>query len=190
MSRGSSVSLVVTLLICTSHGFRPTPHPFHTTTTTTLRSTATLADSNPRTHGLALQLDEGTRSSHSIAENSKFVTGFFKGISTDSTFAALVTSLYYVYEAMESAFDASTSPHVKALDFPQLRRLPSLEQDMAFFYGPSWRTTSSPSPATAAYVSQINSVASSPHLLIAHMYELAKRREMGGGVLAFPHLLD
>ena len=31
-----------------------------------------------RSTGLALQLDDGTRKSHSVAENTAFVTGFFK----------------------------------------------------------------------------------------------------------------
>ena len=58
-----------------------------------------------RSEGLALALDDGTRKSHSVAENTAFVTGFFKGISTRPAFAQLVASLYFVYEAMESAFD-------------------------------------------------------------------------------------
>ena len=37
----------------------------------------TEVDNNPRLSGLALALDEGTRKSHSIAENTAFVTGFF-----------------------------------------------------------------------------------------------------------------
>ena len=32
-----------------------------------------------RSSGLALALDDGTRKSHSMAENTAFVTGFFKG---------------------------------------------------------------------------------------------------------------
>ena len=33
-----------------------------------------------RSTGLALALDDGTRKSHSVAENTAFVTGFFRGI--------------------------------------------------------------------------------------------------------------
>ena len=35
-----------------------------------------------RSTGLALALDDGTRKSHSMAENTQFVTGFFRGIAT------------------------------------------------------------------------------------------------------------
>ncbi|KAL3911321.1 MAG: hypothetical protein SGPRY_008740, partial [Prymnesium sp.] len=53
-----------------------------------------------RSYGLALALDEGTRKSHSMAENTAFVTGFFKGISTRPAFSQLVADLYFVYKAM------------------------------------------------------------------------------------------
>ena len=46
---------------------------------------------NPRKEGLALMLDDGTRKSHSMAENTAFVSGFFKGIATKESFANLGT---------------------------------------------------------------------------------------------------
>ena len=52
---------------------------------------------SPRSTGLALQLDDGTRKSHSFAQNSAFVTGFFRGIETKESFAKLVSTLYFVY---------------------------------------------------------------------------------------------
>lgn len=124
-----------------------------------------------RASGLALQLDDGTRKSHSMAENTAFVTGFFRGIATKDAFAQLVSSLYFVYKAMEKAFDEATDPSVRALDYPMLRRVAALEQDMAFFYGDDWRTTVVPTPATKAYVARVEQVAAeAPHLLVAHMY--------------------
>ena len=45
--------------------------------------------SNPRKEGLALMLDDGTRKSHSMAENTAFVSGFFKGIATKESFSNL-----------------------------------------------------------------------------------------------------
>ena len=124
-----------------------------------------------RSRGLALALDDGTRKSHSVAENTAFVTGFFKGIATKQSFAQLVATLYFVYDAMEAAFDESTEPCVQALDYPVLRRLPALEEDMAYFYGPRWRESVAPSAATQKYVARIREVATAaPHLLVAHMY--------------------
>merc|ERR1712205_275023 len=88
-----------------------------------------------RKSGLALMLDDGTRKSHSVAENTAFVTGFFRGIAKKEAFAALVTSLFFVYEAMERSFDETADPAVKALDYSSLRRLQSLESDMEYFHG-------------------------------------------------------
>ena len=105
-----------------------------------------------RSRGLALALDDGTRKSHSVAENTAFVTGFFKGIATKQSFAQLVATLYFVYEAMEATFDESTEPCVQALDYPVLRRMPALEEDMAYFHGPRWRESVAPSAATQKYV--------------------------------------
>jgi len=124
-----------------------------------------------RKSGLALMLDDGTRKSHSVAENTAFVTGFFKGIAERDSFARLVAGLYFVYEAMEEAFDNSTNESVKALDYKELRRLKSLEEDMAYYFGENWRETVKPSPATQKYVAQIKRIAEEdPELLIAHQY--------------------
>ena len=128
---------------------------------------------NPRLveGGLSLLLDEGTRKSHSMAENSAFVTGFFKGVSNRETFAELVKSLYFIYETMESAMESSTEARVVALDYPTLRRTKSLEEDMDYFYGPNWRQTVSPSAATKEYCAHIKKVAAeTPFLLVAHQY--------------------
>jgi heme oxygenase len=142
---------------------------------------------NPRLAGLALQLDEGTRKSHSVAQNSAFVTGFFKGLSTRNSYRALITSLYFVYQAMEQAFDDNanasddeTSFVVQALDDPALRRLAALEQDLEYFYASEWKKNENkqammnvmqPSPATQAYVARIQEVAQTqPYLLVAHQY--------------------
>jgi len=127
--------------------------------------------SNARLSGLSLMLDDGTRKSHSIAESTQFVTGFFKGLGDRKSFSELVTSLYFIYDAMETAFDALEDGPVKQLDFPELRRLPALQEDMEFFHGPQWRESIKPSPATIRYCDQIRRVAAEdPYLLIGHQY--------------------
>lgn len=126
---------------------------------------------NARKAGMALMLDDGTRKSHSMAESTQFVAGFFKGLSDRKSFSELVTSLYFVYEAMEAAIDATEDPSVERLDFAQLRRLPALEEDMEYFHGPSWRESITPSPATIQYCDEIRQVAlENPYLLIGHQY--------------------
>merc|ERR1719353_154288 len=62
-------------------------------------------------------------------------------------------------------------PSVQALDYPQLRRLGALEEDMAYYHGPQWRERVTPSAATRKYAARVREVAAdSPHLLVAHMY--------------------
>lgn len=128
-------------------------------------------DVNPRLEGLALMLDDGTRKSHSMAENTRFVAGFFKGLADPDSYRALLTSLYFVYEAMEKAMDNSTEERVKTLDYPSLRRVESLQKDMDFFYGEKWQEDIQPSPAAKAYVARIQEIAETkPYLMIAHQY--------------------
>lgn len=80
-------------------------------------------------------LDDGTRKSHSMAENTQFVTGFFKGLANRNSYRSLMTTLYYVYKAQEEAMDSTNEARVQILDYPELRRLESLKKDMEFFYG-------------------------------------------------------
>ena len=140
---------------------------------------------NPRKVGLALMLDDGTRKSHSMAQNSAFVTGFFKGLASRESYKALLTSLYFVYTAMEDAMaDTTTDDRVKMMDDDVLRRVPSLQQDLNYFYNTSnnnndddddneWQNEIQPSLATQAYVSRIRQIAQNPelsYLLLAHQY--------------------
>jgi heme oxygenase len=126
---------------------------------------------NPRLSGLALMLDDGTRKSHSMAENTQFVSGFFKGLADRDSYRSLITSLYFVYEAMEEAMDKSLEDGVRTLDYPALRRLDSLKKDMDFFYGEKWQDDVVPSPAAKAYVARIVDIAQTkPYLMIAHQY--------------------
>ena len=127
--------------------------------------------SSARAQGLALALDEGTRKSHSLAENTAFVTGFFRGIATRDSFAALVSALYFVYEAMETAFDQTADERVKALDYAELRRAESLRADMRYYFGDEWQSRVTPSAATQRYVERVRRIArDEPELLIAHQY--------------------
>ena len=146
----------------------------HLYMSTTAEETATtIENENPRKIGLALQLDDGTRKSHSVAESTAFVSGFFKGLSTKQSYSNLMTSLYFVYEAMEDEFDKTLESTVKTMDYPELRRLKAVELDMGYFYGEGWKNNKNiqPSPATKKYVSRIRDVAkNNPKLLLAHQY--------------------
>lgn len=153
---------------------------------------------NPRLLGLAFALDDGTRKSHSMAENTAFVQGFFKGISSPDSYRNLLTSLYYVYKAMEEDVldqqvsvsssssksdeeeendndnDNSMGSMLSLLDDRPLRRLEGLEKDMEYFYGAEWKTKmTKPTKATETYVNRILEIAKekdSSFLFIAHQY--------------------
>ena len=101
---------------------------------------AEVEEENPRKHGLALMLDEGTRKSHSMAENTQFVTGFFKGLGNRDSFAQLVTSLYFIYQAMEESFQTSADAGVRHLDFQELRRVAAIEEEPSRFFSSSITT--------------------------------------------------
>lgn len=134
-------------------------------------TTTEIRTGTARQEGLALMLDEGTRKSHSIAENTQFVTGFFKGLSNRESFSTLVSSLYFIYEAMEDAFSNCQDPRVQKMNYEELLRVKELERDMLFYFGSNWREDVSMSPATQKYVAHIRSVAdTNPYLLVAHQY--------------------
>jgi heme oxygenase len=137
-----------------------------------------------RKSGLALALKEGTRKSHSVAENSQFMIGFFKGLTSRTAWSDLVASLYYVYKVMEEAFDYTKDTNVQSMDFPELRRVPSLEDDMAYYFGPNWKNEIVPSRATRIYCNRIQTIAQEkPHLLLAHMYTRYLGDLFGGQML-------
>ena len=83
----------------------------------------------------------------------------------------IVTSLFFVYKAQEEAFDKADNENVKALDYNELRRVSSLEEDMQFFYGNDWQSKIKPSIGAKKYVARIEQIAKEqPELLIAHQY--------------------
>eukprot|EP00798_Chlamydomonas_sp_ICE-L_P024517 gene24517-10120_t len=110
------------------------PRPNHLSRTVKTQAQATEEFVSARKTGLALMLDDGTRKSHSVAENTAFVTGFFKGIAEKESFARLVSGLYFVYEAMEDAFDKTLESKVKAIDYLQLLFAPSGSKEKAIDY--------------------------------------------------------
>lgn len=121
---------------------------------------------------LASKLREGTRQSHTMAENTAFMKCFLKGIVEKEPFRALIANLYFVYSALEAELLRYAShPVVGLIYFPQLNRKANLEKDLAFYYGEDWRHQIAVSEAGKAYVARIQELASTePILLVAHAY--------------------
>ena len=131
---------------------------------------------------LALQLKEGTKVSHSAAENTKFVSSFLKGVVSRDNYKQLTANFYYVYRAMEEEIE-------KLDDFPLhdklLSRTNKLEQDLRYYYGVMWRDKIQPSQSTKNYVKRIQVIAQqTPYLLVAHHYTRYMGDLSGGQILA------
>ena len=131
---------------------------------------------------LALQLKEGTKVSHSAAENTKFVSSFLKGVVSRDNYKQLTANFYYVYRAMEEEIE-------KLDDFPLhdklLDRTDKLAQDLRYYYGVMWRDKIQPSQSTKNYVKRIQVIAQqTPYLLVAHHYTRYMGDLSGGQILA------
>ena len=134
---------------------------------------------------LAAMLREGTKKSHSMAENVGFVKCFLKGVVEKASYRKLVMNLYFVYSAMEEEMGKlQDHPVVSKIYFPLLNRKQSLEEDLRFYYGSNWREEIAISPAGEAYVERIREVANSaPELLVAHSYTRYLGDLSGGQIL-------
>ena len=130
------------------------------------------------------QLKEGTKKSHSAAENTKFVAGFLRGVLDKEQYRQLLTNFYYVYDTMEQRIRESTDNLVSMISYPELERVNSLERDLRYYYGPMWRDKQIPSEACNKYCYRINEIAEKdPYLLIAHHYTRYIGDLSGGQIL-------
>lgn len=134
---------------------------------------------------LATQLREGTKKSHTMAENVGFIKCFLKGTVEKTSYRKLAGNLYFVYSAMEEEMERHRNhPILSKLYFPELNRKQSLEQDLYFYYGANWKEEVQPSEATKAYVARIREISNSePELLIAHLYTRYLGDLSGGQIL-------
>ncbi|MGK7877255.1 MAG: heme oxygenase (biliverdin-producing) [Xenococcaceae cyanobacterium] len=134
---------------------------------------------------LATMLREGTKKSHTMAENVGFVKCFLKGVVEKNSYRKLVANLYFVYCAMEEEMERlGQHPIVSKIYFPELNRKQSLEKDLYFYYGPNWPKEIALSTAGQAYVQRIREVAASqPELLVSHSYTRYMGDLSGGQIL-------
>ncbi len=134
---------------------------------------------------LATMLREGTKKSHTMAENVGFVKCFLKGVVEKNSYRKLVANLYFVYSAMEEEMERlHQHPIVAKIYYPELNRRQSLEKDLYFYYGSNWRKEIALSSAGQAYVERIREVAASqPELLVSHSYTRYLGDLSGGQIL-------
>ncbi|BAY13124.1 biliverdin-producing heme oxygenase [Calothrix sp. NIES-2098] len=134
---------------------------------------------------LASKLRVGTKKAHTMAENVGFVKCFLKGVVEKSSYRKLVGNFYFIYSAMEEEMEKHQNhPIVSKINFPQLNRKQSLEEDLSYYYGFNWREQIQLSPAGEAYVQRIREIsATEPELLIAHSYTRYLGDLSGGQIL-------
>ena len=140
----------------------------------------------PEVLPLSKQLKEGTKKSHSAAENTKFVKGFLRGLVNEEEYRKLLTNIWYVYDTMEKRINETKDPLATVLHKyqPILNRTAFLEQDLRYYYGPMWREKQIPSEACNTYCYRINEIAENdPYLLIAHHYTRYIGDLSGGQIL-------
>ena len=134
---------------------------------------------------LATMLREGTKKSHTMAENVGFVKCFLRGVVDKNSYRELVANFYFVYSAMEEEIERlKDNPIVKGIYFPLLHRKESLELDLCYYYGSNWHKEIAFSVAGKAYVERIREVAAyAPELLVAHSYTRYLGDLSGGQIL-------
>jgi len=82
---------------------------------------------------LAGQLREGTKKSHTMAENTGFVACFLKGVVEKKSYRKLISDLYFVYDAMEEEIERLVNeehPVIKPIGFKSLFRKETLVNDL------------------------------------------------------------
>ena len=133
----------------------------------------------------AIQLKEGTKKSHSAAENTTFVKSFLRGVVNKESYRALVNDLYFVYCALEEEVsNLKDHPVIGNLQLSDLNRRDALEMDLRYYYGPIWRSLIKPSEACERYVNRIREVAKNePELLVGHHYTRYLGDLSGGQIL-------
>jgi heme oxygenase len=133
----------------------------------------------------AAQIKQGTKESHSAAENTKFVASFLRGVLDPQEYRKLIANFYFVYSAMEEEVETlKDHPVVGKINLPELPRKESLKEDLSYYYGPSWETEIKQSEACVKYVNRIREIAKDdPNLLVGHHYTRYLGDLSGGQIL-------
>jgi heme oxygenase len=120
---------------------------------------------------LSALLREGTRADHAAAETERFIEQLMSGVLTRDAYADLAAQQLAVYEALEEASGAVRDDERGAgLVFDELARVPAIERDLAYLYGPSWRDEIRILPATREYADRVREVGGNLPHYAAHAY--------------------
>lgn len=115
---------------------------------------------------------DATFADHERAAMSEFMSALFGERLPVAAYAEMVAQHHFAYDVLEQAGDALVG-HPVAGPFvrEELRRLPSIEADLAALRGEGWADTMVPSAATQAYCDRMREVCTaSPECFVAHHY--------------------
>jgi len=134
---------------------------------------------------LSKRLKEGTKKSHNMVENTSFIVSFLNGVIDKNNYKQLLANFYFIYSSIEEEFENNKNNTIlKFINYSELNRKKSLEDDLKFFYGDDWEKCISPSPYTKLYVNRIKTLSENfPELLVAHHYTRYLGDLSGGQIL-------
>jgi heme oxygenase len=121
---------------------------------------------------LSVRVRRSHQAQHDAAQRSGFLDALAAGRLPWEAYADLTAQHWFVYEALESAATTlADDPVVATFLFPELRRLPSLEADLRFLYGPEWSDRTAALHATTVYCTRLRDVAFRAATgFVAHQY--------------------
>ncbi|MFI1993166.1 heme oxygenase (biliverdin-producing) [Actinoplanes sp. NPDC020271] len=114
----------------------------------------------PVTGALSSSLRRILAEGFAAARRSRFIQDLVNGQLPIDAYAELVAQHWFVYESLELATSAmADDPVAGRFCFPELLRLPLLEDDLRFLRGPRWQSRIAALPATTTYCTRLRSAA-------------------------------
>ena len=111
----------------------------------------------PGTEPLSTRLRQADRPEY---DGNGFAAGLMSGALPLAAYAEMAAQHWFVYESLELASAAmADDPVAGRFIFPALYRVPALEADLRFLYGPRWQSRISALPATTTYCTRLRSAA-------------------------------
>tara|TARA_B100001540_G_C15792767_1_gene636259 strand:- start:1256 stop:1945 length:690 start_codon:yes stop_codon:yes gene_type:complete len=133
----------------------------------------------------AKQLKKGTRKSHTMAENTSFISSFLKGVVDRNVYRQLIANFYFIYHALETEMEKNNEHNIVGLiNFNGLTRHDALVEDCKYYYGSDWKMKIRPTQQAQRYVNRIHEVGKqNPELLVGHHYTRYMGDLSGGQIL-------
>ena len=128
------------------------------------------------------KIKKDTSKSHSMAENTGFVTNFLAGVVSKESYKQLIADFYFIYTALEEQVEKfKDDPFIAPIAFDELKRVPALEKDCEFYWGENWKNTISPTDACKNYVKRVKKI--NAKFLVGHHYTRYLGDLSGGQIL-------